>query len=365
MSTAVTQKPVPAGDGTSTKVAGPVRYPSWSVFLVHVLWHLRGSFLAALFTVYVACGPYGFPALLQWFHSDPTVARILTEPAASKWLRTTFFSTTRTDGKTYEDAILWTLLTVGVHLLLYIVVNGFFGACDIFGFLQRYKLPRTPRMRLTRGLVVSTLREAFVNQLVTGPIVVFLIYVYVARFRSMYLDRSVSGAMVPTPALPSVWFHLAMASLVNEILFYIAHRAFHEVPGLYVRFHKQHHRYVGSIGIAAEYAHPLEQVLANQGPTAAYMLFNAANIDQSVWFVWLAWRLLETYEAHSGYSFTGSWLSKLGFTYGERARFHDWHHSDNRGCYGVFWIDYLCGTMDSFAQHLEATSISDRQKKVE
>ena len=30
------------------------------------------------------------------------------------------------------------------------------------------------------------------------------------------------------------------------------------------------------------------------------------------------------------------------------ARYHDWHHTANVGCYGAEWLDWLCGTMDEF-----------------
>jgi hypothetical protein len=35
-------------------------------------------------------------------------------------------------------------LTVGVHLVLYLGINTAFYACDRFGYLQQYKLDRTP-----------------------------------------------------------------------------------------------------------------------------------------------------------------------------------------------------------------------------
>jgi hypothetical protein len=41
-------------------------------------------------------------------------------------------------------------LTVAVHLVLYLGINTAFYACDRFGYLQQYKLDRTP-VRGTRG----------------------------------------------------------------------------------------------------------------------------------------------------------------------------------------------------------------------
>jgi sterol desaturase/sphingolipid hydroxylase (fatty acid hydroxylase superfamily) len=337
--------------GTSTKVSGPVQYPSWWTFFRHVLWHFRGAFLAACVCVFMTCSEYGLPLVLKTARASSAFQYIVTQSAPAMVLNEKVFSG-RTDGKTLEDAAIFVAVTVLIHATLYFGLNGFFYMCDSTGFLSQYKLPRTPRMKLQTGIVRKTITEAIVNQFVTGPVALFVVYMYLADFRSLFAAPG-SDAMVPRPALLDVMYHLAMASLCNEVLFYCAHRAFHEVPGMYVRFHKQHHKYVGTIGFAAEYAHPIEQLLANQIPTAFYVIFCSREVGQAVFFTWLVWRLWETFEAHSGYSFTGSWPSKLGFTYGERARFHDWHHSDNRGCYGVYWLDYLFGTMDSYAQ-LEA-----------
>ena len=63
------------------------------------------------------------------------------------------------------------------------------------------------------------------------------------------------------PAL-TLYKYFAAANITNGWLFYFAHRLFHS-KALY-RFHKQHHMYRGTVGVAAEHAHPLEQILANQ-----------------------------------------------------------------------------------------------------
>ena len=50
--------------------------------------------------------------------------------------------------------------------------------------------------------------------------------------------------------------------------------------------------------------------------------------------------------SHSGYSFYGTRLHKLGLTHAESAAYHDYHHSGNRGNFGAEWLDWACGTMD-------------------
>ena len=68
----------------------------------------------------------------------------------------------------------------------------------------------------------------------------------------------------------------------------------------------------------------------------------------SVWFLWLAWRLEQTYEAHSGYCFYGTWLHSIGLTNSEAAAYHDYHHTGNRGNFGASYLDWMHGTMDSW-----------------
>ena len=106
---------------------------------------------------------------------------------------------------------------------------------------------------------------------------------------------------------------------------------------------RQHHKYNGSIGFAAEYAHPVEQLLSNQLPTIGGALF--FGFHPLVWLVWLSWRLLQTYETHSGIAIElPAPLSWMGLTDPEGTRWHDDHHAINTGNYGSPFLDHLFGT---------------------
>lgn len=338
-----------SGVGTSTKVTGKVVYPPFSTVIHHWMMHFRGAAYATVLALFVAHSTtFGAPGFALWVKNNTLITDFLATNPGAQWLDATFFgpgTAAAAEGKNMLDAVIFVMLGIIVHETLYYGLCGFLFCCDVNGWLQEYKLPRTPRMRRSPKLLWHTHKESFVDHWITQPVALFFLYVYIAHFPSLFATLEQGP-----PTFLVTMGHMAMASLCNELLFYVAHRAFHEVPGLYVRFHKQHHKYVGSIGWAAEYAHPLEQILANKIPSVIYGLVMSRYIDQAVWFTWLAWRLWETYEAHSGYSFKDSLLGRHGFMYGQRAEFHDWHHSDNRGCYGVYWIDYLCGTMDSYAQ---------------
>merc|ERR1711977_456183 len=149
----------------------------------------------------------------------------------------------------------------------------------------------------------------------------------------------------PLPAWSVVYGTLVFAHIVNEWGFYWTHRLFHH-RAIYKYFHKQHHTYVASMGIAAEYAHPLEVVVSNQIPTVLGCILLGAH--PVVFIVWIGCRLEQTYEAHSGYSFKGTWLHHIGLTNSSAAAYHDFHHSGNRGNFGIEYLDYFCGTMDAW-----------------
>ena len=71
-----------------------------------------------------------------------------------------------------------------------------------------------------------------------------------------------------------------------------------------------------------------------------------AGVHPLVLYIWLAYRLEETYEVHSGYCFHGTLLHKLGLTNADQAAFHDFHHTENKGAFGCELTDHLFGSMD-------------------
>lgn len=132
--------------------------------------------------------------------------------------------------------------------------------------------------------------------------------------------------------------------MFNDFGFYFTHRLLHH-SSVYKLWHKKHHEFKGTIGFAAEYAHPIEVVLSNQLPTLGG-IFLVGTHPLCV-FVWLAFRLQQTYEAHSGYCFRNTLLNDfpLYVLHAEAAAHHDHHHTVNLGNFGGF-TDYIFGTMD-------------------
>jgi sterol desaturase/sphingolipid hydroxylase (fatty acid hydroxylase superfamily) len=73
-----------------------------------------------------------------------------------------------------------------------------------------------------------------------------------------------------------------------------------------------------------------------------------------VFYVWVAMRLLQTYEVHSGVL--------LPWSQGEATAWHDYHHSHNRGCFGAMYLDYLCGTCDHYLVWKQAQQQRDDKR---
>ena len=138
--------------------------------------------------------------------------------------------------------------------------------------------------------------------------------------------------------------------VVEDALFYWVHRMLHEVPGLYARVHKKHHDFRSPITIAAEYAHPVETLLGNFVPFLTGPILWPTH--PTVFAAWMAIRIFKTAEAHSGYaslpwqlfSWCPRWLTS--------SRRHDFHHSENSGCYASFFTfwDWACGTDATFVR---------------
>jgi len=238
----------------------------------------------------------------------------------------------------WSERKIFMVLTCAVHSGMYFGVNGLFFLCERLGLLERFRMVHRPAQEPTVKLVRATLIEAIVGQAITAPLATYFIF-----------DKCKSAGMAAPdarlPGLFQMYKHFAIAHFFNNFFFYWAHRLVHAKP-LYARIHKQHHNWLATRSIGAEYAHPIEQVLANTGPSVGSMLLFGRH--PLVFWMWLAFRLEETYEAHSNYYFGDTFLAKIGLTHAENAAFHSAHHSVNRGNFGFWHLDWLFGTMDSY-----------------
>ena len=88
------------------------------------------------------------------------------------------------------------------------------------------------------------------------------------------------------------------------------------------------------MAFAAQYAHPVEHVVANIAPIVLPMLYWNSHIV--TFCVYLGFSLVETAATHSGYDF---------FVFPFKANMHDLHHEKfNVNFGGIGVLDYLHGT---------------------
>ncbi|KAH7090054.1 hypothetical protein BKA62DRAFT_586752, partial [Auriculariales sp. MPI-PUGE-AT-0066] len=91
-------------------------------------------------------------------------------------------------------------------------------------------------------------------------------------------------------------------------------------------------RFTAPIALSAQYAHPVEHIVANLLPIA--LPAQILRIHALTWYAFLAAELLETSIVHSGFDF-----------FARLAEFHDLHHElfrVNFGAVGV--LDWYHGT---------------------
>lgn len=205
-----------------------------------------------------------------------------------------------------------------------------------------------PSARLIKELVITNVVDHFI----TSPLLAYFILFPISDALGMQLRG-------PFPPLTTVAVQFVVNALIMDFLFYWAHRFFH-TPWLYRHIHSKHHRWTSPISGAAEFAHPVEVIFANSIPTLIGGFLQRMHIFY--FSLWIAIRMLETLDAHSGFDLPFSpWRYIPGFL-GPHG--HDWHHSHNRGNFGIFkFWDWAMGTDKEYHKWLNAHDSVPAQAK--
>jgi sterol desaturase/sphingolipid hydroxylase (fatty acid hydroxylase superfamily) len=262
-----------------------------------------------------------------------------------------FFGAHMGEHESFKWATFW--MTHTFHLVCFVSLNALVGLCYYINSpkIERFKTepeawpwnsPDPKQWESFYGLLKSTLFIVTINNLLVSVPISWLSY-DTARLKGL-MDPS----MASFPSTSTIVWQIAACLLVEDFMFYWSHRLLH-MPFLFKHIHKVHHRYHATIGLASEYAHPLEFYFGNLLPTTMGPALVKAHLV--TYFIWIGIRLAKTCEAHCGYRFPFSPFQFLPFA--NPAPAHEYHHSRGiNSCYGsflCFW-DTLCGTNKEFSE---------------
>lgn len=227
---------------------------------------------------------------------------------------------------TYRPGVIELVANVLVQTIGFVIPATFYMLIDVFfpKFSQRHKI-QDARRQPTRQQILHCIKISLFNH--TIVLVMHGVMLYIKGF-----DHSFMVLDAPIPSLTTFVGDFIFAQLAREVSFYYIHRALHH-PSIYAYIHKMHHKYITPVAFAAEYAHPVEHILANVLPIALPLYLKGAHAVTLLAFV--AFELWEAAADHSGYDFL-----KL-----PPAKLHDLHHEKFRVNYGTIGLmDWIHGT---------------------
>jgi len=140
--------------------------------------------------------------------------------------------------------------------------------------------------------------------------------------------------MEDLPDSKTIMGTIIFCMICEDFTFYFSHRLLHWRV-IYPYIHKIHHQHIITIGIAAEYAHPIEFIFGNLIPTTMGSMILGEKMHFYTYILWVLIRLGETIDGHCGYEF--SWSPYRLVPFSTSASYHAFHHSHNVGNYSSFF----------------------------
>ncbi|TPX24742.1 hypothetical protein DIZ76_010180 [Coccidioides immitis] len=213
--------------------------------------------------------------------------------------------------------------TLSVQLVTFWLPSLFFLSLDIWApsFSNRHKLqpiPKQPTSKEIKSCVLLVLRNQIINS------ILHIILIFISPQRPYRIEPSL-------PSLPEIARDFIICLLIREALFYYSHRLLHHRI-FYARIHKLHHRFTAPVALAAQYAHPIEHIVANVLPITLPPALLKSHI--LTFWTFLAYELSNTALVHSGYDF-----------FSGIAKMHDLHHEKFNLNYGsIGLLDWFHGT---------------------
>ena len=218
------------------------------------------------------------------------------------------------------------MANISVQVIGFIIPATIYLSIDILfpKFSERHKI-QGARRQPTSQQILHCVKVSLFNH-------VWMLGLHGAALYLRGFEHSFMNLEPTVPPLKSFVVDFAFGLLSREIMFYYVHRVLHH-PSIYAYVHKMHHKYITPVSFAAEYAHPVEHVLANVLPVTLPLYLKGAHALSVMAFV--VFELWEAAADHSGYDFL-----KL-----PPAELHDLHHEKFRVNYGTIGLmDWIHGT---------------------
>eukprot|EP00916_Digyalum_oweni_P016893 GHVL01027711.1.p1 GENE.GHVL01027711.1~~GHVL01027711.1.p1 ORF type:complete len:262 (-),score=41.10 GHVL01027711.1:64-849(-) len=237
------------------------------------------------------------------------------------------------------------VLSIIIHHVIYYSLCLPYFLMQFFEYFEKYKIQKkkenlNDQWKCLKGILFS-------QMFLQVPLEIGAFF-YVMHFNIPFEYEKIS----PFCKLAAQLFGCAV---LEDTWHYFMHRLMHYGP-LYKHIHKIHHDFSAPFGFEAEYAHPIETLVLGMGFMIGVLVYG--NHVTFLWF-WVALRLTETIEVHSGYDIAlpFNWLHFFPFYGG--ARFHDFHHQNFIGNYAssfTYW-DELFGTDKHYQQKYKKIKI--------
>lgn len=223
---------------------------------------------------------------------------------------------------TWNEGVQFVLVLWLVHQLISL------GSSWLFNRL--HSNDRYSELRAQKGkepsdeLLRSAWRELHLNHILSVPLLMAVVLYPLFVWRGGVVDASM-------PSMIEVLIDVVVCIFANETIFYFSHRLLHNKK-LFRLIHRKHHTFRQVRPVSSEYAHPLENLLNLIAMYAGLVIMGSHFLT---WVIWVALRIYETNDGHSGYEHNAA------------ASRHAYHHQfPTKGCYGTalgLW-DRILGT---------------------